>query len=97
MSSKNQIILLGGFQGISEGTSIALVKIWGRATFVPQSIEGSHHFTLLRYVGMKSRGVYETPGGTILFEAHTDLETLVMDREVMKIRDQLAVKFGENV
>jgi len=50
-----------------------------------------------RYVGMKSRGVYETPGGTILFEAHTDLETLVMDREVMKIRDQLAVKFGENV
>eukprot|EP00493_Phyllostaurus_siculus_P025264 UN25608 len=42
-----------------------------------------------RFVGMKSRGCYETPGGTILWAAHTDLETLVMDREVMRHRDRL--------
>lgn len=43
-----------------------------------------------RFVGIKSRGVYETPGGAILHNAHRDLEGLVMDREVMKIRDALA-------
>jgi argininosuccinate synthase len=48
-----------------------------------------------RYVGMKSRGCYETPGGTILHHAHLDLETLTMDREVMRIRDTLGVKFTE--
>lgn len=48
-----------------------------------------------RYVGMKSRGVYETPGGTILREAHLDLEGLTVDREVRKLRDQFSVKFSE--
>lgn len=48
-----------------------------------------------RFVGIKSRGVYETPGGKILFDAHTDLETLCLDREVMKIRDELSIKFAE--
>jgi argininosuccinate synthase len=48
-----------------------------------------------RFVGIKSRGVYETPGGTILHNAHRDLEGLVMDREVMKIRDQLSLKVAE--
>lgn len=48
-----------------------------------------------RFVGIKSRGVYETPGGTILLNAHRDLEGLVMDREVMKIRDQLSLKVAE--
>jgi len=47
-----------------------------------------------RFVGMKSRGVYETPGGTILYEAHIDLEGLTMDREVRKIRDLLAPNFA---
>ncbi|MGP0565053.1 MULTISPECIES: argininosuccinate synthase [unclassified Nitrospina] len=42
-----------------------------------------------RFVGMKSRGVYETPGGTILHAAHRALETLVMDREIMFLRDSL--------
>lgn len=42
-----------------------------------------------RFVGMKSRGVYETPGGTILRAAHRDLETITLDREVMRIRDSL--------
>lgn len=48
-----------------------------------------------RFVGLKSRGCYETPGGTILFAAHQDLELLVMDREVMRIRDPLSLKFAE--
>jgi len=47
-----------------------------------------------RFVGMKSRGVYETPGGTLLREAHMDLETLTMDREVMKIRDSLISQYA---
>ena len=42
-----------------------------------------------RYVGMKSRGVYETPGGTLLMAAHRDLEGLTMDRDVMNLRDSL--------
>ena len=50
-----------------------------------------------RFVGMKSRGVYETPAGTVLMAAHRDLETLTMDREVMKIRDGLIPKFSELV
>lgn len=48
-----------------------------------------------RFVGIKSRGVYETPGGTILLNAHRDLEGITMDREVMRIRDQLSLKVGE--
>jgi argininosuccinate synthase len=46
-------------------------------------------------VGMKSRGVYETPGGTILRVAHRDLETITLDREVMKIRDSLVGRYSE--
>ena len=48
-----------------------------------------------RFVGIKSRGVYETPGGAILHNAHRDLEGLTMDREVMKIRDTLSLKVAE--
>lgn len=50
-----------------------------------------------RFVGMKSRGVYETPGVTILQAAHRALESITMDREVMHLRDSLGVKFAENV
>ena len=50
-----------------------------------------------RYVGMKSRGVYETPGGTILHVAHRALESITMDREVMRIRDSLVSKYAELV
>ncbi len=50
-----------------------------------------------RFVGMKSRGVYETPGGAILRVAHRDLETITLDREVMKIRDGLMPKFAEMI
>lgn len=48
-----------------------------------------------RFVGIKSRGVYETPAGTILMAAHRDLEGLTMDREVMRLRDGLIPKFAE--
>ncbi|MFY8215224.1 MAG: argininosuccinate synthase [Chthoniobacterales bacterium] len=47
-----------------------------------------------RFVGMKSRGVYETPGGTILYHAHRRMESLTMDREVMHLRDSLIPKYS---
>ena len=50
-----------------------------------------------RFVGMKSRGIYETPGGAILFDAHRIMESLTMDREVMHIRDSLIPKYSELV
>jgi argininosuccinate synthase len=48
-----------------------------------------------RFVGMKSRGVYETPGGTILRAAHMAVESITMDREVMHLRDSLMPKYSE--
>ncbi|HPQ71764.1 MAG TPA: argininosuccinate synthase [bacterium] len=48
-----------------------------------------------RLVGMKSRGVYETPGGSILYRAHYELETLVLDAETMHFKEQLAPKYAE--
>jgi len=48
-----------------------------------------------RFVGMKSRGVYETPGGTILRAAHMAVESITMDREVMHLRDSLVPKYSE--
>jgi len=48
-----------------------------------------------RYVGMKSRGVYETPGGTILHIAHRAIESITMDREVMHFSDSLIPKISE--
>ncbi len=50
-----------------------------------------------RFVGMKSRGVYETPGGSILLHAHRQVESLTMDREVMRLRDGLIPKYAELV
>ena len=50
-----------------------------------------------RLVGMKSRGVYETPGGTILFAAHRDLEKLILDRDTMQYRNIVSQKFAQLV
>ena len=50
-----------------------------------------------RFVGMKSRGVYETPGGAILYFAHRQMESITMDREVMHLRDSLIPKYAELV
>jgi argininosuccinate synthase len=50
-----------------------------------------------RYVGMKSRGIYETPGGTILRQAHVAMESITMDREVMHTRDSLVPRYAEMI
>ncbi len=50
-----------------------------------------------RFVGIKSRGVYEAPASTILYAAHRDIESIAMDREVMRLRDMLSPKFAEIV
>jgi argininosuccinate synthase len=50
-----------------------------------------------RFVGMKSRGVYETPGVTLLHAAHRAVESLTLDREVVRLRDSLSLKFAESV
>ncbi len=48
-----------------------------------------------RYVGMKSRGIYETPGGTILLEAHRGIESITLDRGAMHLKDELMPKYAE--
>jgi argininosuccinate synthase len=50
-----------------------------------------------RFVGMKSRGVYETPGGTILHAAHRALESITLDREVLHLRDSLVPRYAEMI
>ena len=50
-----------------------------------------------RFVGMKSRGVYETPGGTILYQAHRAMESLTIDREAMHLKDELMPRYAELV
>lgn len=50
-----------------------------------------------RLVGMKSRGVYETPGGTVLYAAHKELEYLCLDRDTMHYKEQVAAKYAELV
>lgn len=50
-----------------------------------------------RLVGMKSRGVYETPGGTILYKAHTELEGITLDRDTLHYKQQVAIKFADLV
>jgi len=50
-----------------------------------------------RFIGMKSRGIYETPAGTILRKAHLDIETFTMDKEVRRIKQALGIKFSELV
>jgi argininosuccinate synthase len=50
-----------------------------------------------RFVGMKSRGVYETPGGTLMYHAHRAVESLTLDREVAHLRDELSNKYAEMV
>jgi argininosuccinate synthase len=50
-----------------------------------------------RLVGMKSRGVYETPGGTILYAAHRELESLCLDRDTLHYKEQIGVRYAELV
>ena len=50
-----------------------------------------------RYIGMKSRGIYETPGGTILYHAHRAIESLTLDKEAAHMKDSISSKYAELV
>jgi argininosuccinate synthase len=90
-----------------EGTPVAVdgVKYKGRGHELIEKLNeigGKHavgQVTLVenRLVGMKSRGVYETPGGTILYEAHKSLEQLCLERDLYHYKNQVAIKYGELV
>jgi argininosuccinate synthase len=79
-----------------EGNSL-LSPLW--VMLVLNKMAGKHGIGRIdmvenRFVGMKSRGVYETPGGTILFDAHRQMESITMDREVMHLRDSLISRYS---
>ena len=90
-----------------EGTPVAVdgTKYKGRGHELIEKLNeigGKHavgQVTLVenRLVGMKSRGVYETPGGTILYEAHKALEQLCLERDLYHYKNQVAIKYGELV
>lgn len=99
--SKADYVSIGFEQGIPvslNGRKISGVKMIEKLN----EIGGKHGIGQVdlvenRLVGMKSRGVYETPGGTILVTAHTALESLVLDRETMHYKQQIALKYAELV
>ena len=77
-------------QGLSPAALLAKLNELGGANGV-----GRVDMVENRFVGMKSRGVYETPGGTILHAAHRAVESITMDREVMLMRDQMSPKIAQ--
>ncbi|NXF18045.1 ASSY synthase, partial [Rhodinocichla rosea] len=83
--------------------STPLTPLWGwDCCSLPSPRRGKHGVGRIdivenRFVGMKSRGIYETPAGTILYHAHLDIEAFTMDREVRKIKQGLSLKFSELV
>jgi argininosuccinate synthase len=93
----------------SKGIPIAVSNLQAQVTVNESAIDlfsylndlGSQHgigrvdLVENRFVGMKSRGVYETPGGTILWKAHQDLESLVLDREVLHLKQMWAPKIAQ--
>ena len=95
LASKLGVISTGSRDGYTLFTPFGLMKILN-------FLAGKHGVGRVdivenRFVGMKSRGVYETPAGTILFKAHRDLESLTVDREVMLLRDQFIPKYAQLV
>ena len=97
--AKPQYIQIGFRQGIPtsvNGKKLSPARLLAKLN----KIAGRHGIGRIdmvenRFVGMKSRGVYETPGGTVLHIAHRALESITMDREVMHLRDSLVPKFSE--
>ena len=80
------------------GSSFGAVDLLSQLNF----LGGSHGIGRVdlvenRFVGMKSRGIYETPGATILQTAHRALESIALDREVGRLRDSLSTKFAESI
>jgi len=91
-----EIDFAGGTPTAVNGESLAPVELLTRLNRLGgENGIGRLDMVENRFVGMKSRGVYETPGGTILRAAHRDLETITMDREVMRIRDSLVGRYSE--
>ncbi len=92
-------ILLGFEQGTPvsiDGESLSPARLLGRLN----RVAGEHGVGRVdmvenRFVGLKSRGVYETPGGTVLHAAHRAVESITMDRDAMHERDRLAPRFAE--
>ncbi len=79
-----------------DGVKLSPVKLFSRLN----ELAGANGIGRLdmvenRFVGMKSRGVYETPGGTVLYIAHRDLETITLDREVLDIRNSLVDRYAK--
>jgi len=71
-------------------------KLLGRLNFIAgENGIGRVDIVENRYVGIKSRGVYETPGGTVLHLAHKAIESIILDREVMHLRDSLLTRYSE--
>ena len=79
------------FKGAGHGLIDALNRVGGKHAV------GQVTLVENRLVGMKSRGVYETPGGTILYEAHKALEQLCLERDLYHYKQQAAIKYGELV
>ncbi|MCZ6701379.1 MAG: argininosuccinate synthase [bacterium] len=79
-----------------DGEALSPVALLERANAIaaPHGI-GRLDLVENRYVGIKSRGVYETPGGTLLHAAHKAVESITMDREVMHLRDSLIPRYSE--
>ncbi len=93
-----EVEFLGGNPVAINGESMAPARVIERAN----EIGGRHGIGRVdmvenRYVGIKSRGVYETPGVTLLMHAHRAVEQLTLDREVMHLRDSLIPRYAEMV
>jgi argininosuccinate synthase len=94
-------ILIGFAQGVPvsvDGETLTPARLLARLN----KLAGAHGVGRVdmvenRFVGMKSRGVYETPGGTLLYLAHRAVESITLDREVMHERDRLSPRFAELV
>ena len=91
--------------GFSQGNPVRLDdKRLPPASLLAQlnALAGSHGIGRIdivenRYLGMKSRGCYETPGGTVLFKAHRAIESLTLDRQVQRLKDALALRYADLV
>ena len=77
---------------LSPATLLAQLNALGRANGI-----GRLDLVENRYVGMKSRGCYETPGGTIMLKAHRAIESITLDREVLHLRDSLVPRYAEMI
>jgi len=87
-----------GLPGSLDGEQLDAVELLTRLnTLAGRHGVGRVDMVENRLVGMKSRGVYETPGGTLLFIAHRELESLTLDRETMHFKELVAVRYGELV